>query len=62
MSTDCPSGVVQSLPNEIITQTGSIGGQCVTIVTEAINCSSQVLVDRTEDTDADDTGNCTNEH
>ena len=57
MSADHSSDVVQSLPNEVIPETGNDEGQCVTIVTEAINCSSpQVLNERTEDTEADDTG------
>ena len=56
MSTDCPSAVIQSLPNEMIEETATDGGQCVTIVTDAINCSSQVLGERTEATD--DTGIC----
>lgn len=48
--------MVQSLPSEIIEETANGAGQCVTIVTDAI--SSQVLGgERTEDADADDTGN-----
>ncbi len=55
------STVVQSLPNDIIEETTNDGEQCVTIVTDAINCSSQVLGERAESTDADDTGsNCSN--
>lgn len=56
MSTDCSSGVVQSLAHEII-ETRNDGPVCVTIVADAINCSSQVLDERTECADADDTGN-----
>lgn len=57
MSADCPSAMIQSLPNEMIEETATDGGQCVTIVTDAINCSSQVLGERTEATD--DAGICT---
>ena len=57
MSSSCSSDVVQSIPNEIITEAGNEEQQCVTIVTDTINCSSpQVLNDRNEETDADDTG------
>ena len=56
MSADCSSGVVQCLANEILEETRNNGTECVTIVADAINCSSQ-LGERTED--ADDTGNCT---
>lgn len=56
MSADCSSGVVQCLANEILEETRNDGAECVTIVADAINCSSQ-LGERTED--ADDTGNCT---
>lgn len=57
MSTDCSSGVVQSLAHEIIEETRNDGPVCVTIVADAINCSSQVLDERAEGADADDTGN-----
>lgn len=60
MSADCSSGVVQSLANEIIDETRNDGAECVTIVADAINCSSQVLGERAEGADADDTGNCNN--
>ena len=57
MSSSCSSDVVQSIPNEIITEAGNEEQQCVTIVTDSINCSSpQVLNDRSEETDAEDTG------
>ena len=57
MSSSCSSDVMQSIPNEIITEAGNEEQQCVTIVTDSINCSSpQVLNDRSEETDAEDTG------
>lgn len=57
MSSSCSSDVMQSIPNEIITEGGNEEQQCVTIVTDSINCSSpQVLNDRSEETDAEDTG------
>lgn len=57
MSSSCSSDVMQSIPNAIITEGGNEEQQCVTIVTDSINCSSpQVLNDRSEETDAEDTG------
>ena len=57
MSADCSSGVGQSLAHEIIEETRNEGAVCVTIVADAINCSSQVLVERAEGAEADDSGN-----
>ena len=57
MSADCSSGVVQSFANEIIEETRNDEAECVTIVADAINCSSQVLSERAEGADAGDTGN-----
>ena len=59
MSADCSSDVMQFPASEIIAETRNDGAECVTIVADAINCSSQVLGERTEGVDADDTGNCT---
>lgn len=57
VSSSLSSDVMQSIPNEIITEGGNEEQQCVTIVTDSINCSSpQVLNDRSEETDAEDTG------
>lgn len=55
---DCSASVEQSLPNEIIADSaGHVGNQCVTIVTDAIHCGSQVLDDqRTKDAEPDDAG------
>ena len=40
-----------------MTETGHVGNQCVTIVTDAISCGSPVLDQRTDDTEHDDAGN-----
>lgn len=55
---DCSPSVEQSLPNEIMADSaGHVGNQCVTIVTDAIHCGSQVLDDqRTKDAEPDDAG------
>lgn len=55
---DCSPSVEQSLPNEIMADcAGHVGNQCVTIVTDAIHCGSQVLDDqRTKDAEPDDGG------
>ena len=49
--------MVQPLPNEMMAETGDVGNQCVTIVTDAINCDPQMLGPRTDETDPDDSGN-----
>ena len=52
------SAVAESFPSGIMTEAGHVGNQCVTIVTDAISCGSEVLGDqRTDDTDPDDSGN-----
>ena len=56
VSNICSSAVVQPLPNEIMTETGHVGNQCVTIVTDAINCDPQVLGQSTDNTDPNDEG------
>lgn len=55
---DCSPSVEQSLPNEIMADcAGHVGNQCVTIVTDAIHCGSQVLDDqRAKDAEPDDGG------
>ena len=49
--------MVQPLPNEMMAETEDVGNQCVTIVTDAISCDPQMLGQRTDETDPDDSGN-----